>query len=367
MSPDAMGWWYWFGMWVFGVACLVITWWLMLDAFRRKGSATKYTWPAVSVAGLLMQIPAFAVSSEIQESSTGLLSALVGIGGLVLVSIAAITHFSRSSGGGSTWSLRTRDEGSSSRSSTSDRRRTRAPQASVPVAPRSGSPVSRHAGPAPVGVETPKAPAIPASATSARVGAVATSARVGAVPASSGSDGRTIQSEAEPEVGAEVAPTPSSAGAAHTMFDEPAPTMADELGGTAFRSEATIVNEDDPAPTIIDDAATIAEDAEEPVNEPEAPQLVITDGKSSRIIITDRTGSFVVGRDPSKCTLAVDDARASRAHFSITAHDGAYYVQDLGSSNGTFVNGTLVHAERELADGDTVEFGRTVATFRMPS
>lgn len=349
MSPDSMGWWYWFGMWVFGVASIVITWWLLLDAFRRKGSAAKFTWPLLAVAGLLMQIPAFAVATDAQESSTGVIAGLIGIGGLILVSIAAITHFSRSSAGGSTWSLRTRDEGSSSRSSSvADRRHSRAPQASVPVGPAERSGAQRRV-PEPA---TTRAP-VPTPAPSANANA---SARP---PASSvGSDGQTIHGEDQLE-------ERNAVGAA-TVLDEPAPTVVDEPLGAPESVAATIAADAEPAPTIIDDAITIAEDAALD-SDGEAPRLTITDGKSSQVIITERSGPFVVGRDPSRCTLAVDDARASRAHFSITHHDGQYFVQDLGSSNGTFVNGALIPEQRALADGDTIEFGRTVATFRMPS
>ena len=37
MEPEAMRWWYWFGMWIFGITSIVLTWWLFLDAARRQG------------------------------------------------------------------------------------------------------------------------------------------------------------------------------------------------------------------------------------------------------------------------------------------------------------------------------------------
>lgn len=148
-------------------------------------------------------------------------------------------------------------------------------------------------------------------------------------------------------------------------MEEPAPTLVDDEDRTES-DEKTLC--DDVASTIIDEPSTIEDEPSPTLTDDgteSAPRLVITDGRSSRIIITERSGPFVVGRDPGKCSLAVEDSRASRAHFSITEHDGRYFIQDLGSSNGTFVNGALVHEMHPLNAGDTVEFGRTVATFEM--
>ena len=51
--------------------------------------------------------------------------------------------------------------------------------------------------------------------------------------------------------------------------------------------------------------------------------------------------SVVVGRHP-RCDSRVDSPRVSRWHCSLTEVDGALWVQDLGSSNGTWINGRRV-------------------------
>jgi len=50
----------------------------------------------------------------------------------------------------------------------------------------------------------------------------------------------------------------------------------------------------------------------------------------------------------------------SRKHASIEVRDGSYFVQDLGSTNGTFVNGQRLapRTEQALKDGDVIEFGK---------
>lgn len=74
-------------------------------------------------------------------------------------------------------------------------------------------------------------------------------------------------------------------------------------------------------------------------------------------------GEFVVtvGRLPD-CTLTLNDPKVSRNHAEIHPHANGYKVVDLGSTNGTKVNGVKI-GERELADGDQITFGNTPIEF----
>jgi len=64
---------------------------------------------------------------------------------------------------------------------------------------------------------------------------------------------------------------------------------------------------------------------------------------------------FTIGRDPSN-SLSPEDPLLSRRHLVLESRDGAWILRDLGSSNGTFVNGDRV-AERRLAHEDEVRAG----------
>ena len=68
---------------------------------------------------------------------------------------------------------------------------------------------------------------------------------------------------------------------------------------------------------------------------------------------------LVVGRDPD-CGLPFGDGSVSRRHSRIFLANGAVYIEDLGSQNGTFVNGTRLDLARLLRSGDEIRAGDVV-------
>ncbi|MBI1852715.1 MAG: FHA domain-containing protein [Planctomycetes bacterium] len=73
-------------------------------------------------------------------------------------------------------------------------------------------------------------------------------------------------------------------------------------------------------------------------------------------------GETTIGRQ-GPCTIVIADTKISREHARVFVEAGSAYVADLGSSNGTFVNGTRVSAPVRLTTGDRVAVGET--TFRF--
>lgn len=69
---------------------------------------------------------------------------------------------------------------------------------------------------------------------------------------------------------------------------------------------------------------------------------------------------FTIGREPA-CDLTLTDETVSRWHASLTRAAGSWLLDDLGSTNGTRVNGWRVSAPTPVAPGDWVSFG--AATF----
>ncbi|MCE2763799.1 MAG: FHA domain-containing protein [Ilumatobacteraceae bacterium] len=65
--------------------------------------------------------------------------------------------------------------------------------------------------------------------------------------------------------------------------------------------------------------------------------------------------TLVIGRSADNA-IVFDDPNVSRRHAEISATGGGWVVKDLGSTNGTKVNGTIIAGERALRDGDIVSF-----------
>jgi pSer/pThr/pTyr-binding forkhead associated (FHA) protein len=71
----------------------------------------------------------------------------------------------------------------------------------------------------------------------------------------------------------------------------------------------------------------------------------------------------VVGRSED-ADIVLDDSYASDFHFRIGQQDGKIVLSDLGSTNGTYVNGRRVTVPTSLAKGDSVQIGKTIFEVR---
>lgn len=93
-------------------------------------------------------------------------------------------------------------------------------------------------------------------------------------------------------------------------------------------------------------------------------EVVAGNALGSQIEVEDE---FLIGREAEGDGKLADDIEISRHHARITrAPDGDYVIEDLGSTNGTFVNGTQIAAVHRLADGDRIEVGGTTLAVHAP-
>jgi len=69
---------------------------------------------------------------------------------------------------------------------------------------------------------------------------------------------------------------------------------------------------------------------------------------------------WIVGSDPEQCQIHVDRSTVSRRHCALRLREGAYYLEDLDSSNRTFVNDEPIFGEVEVSREDRITLGKSV-------
>lgn len=91
-------------------------------------------------------------------------------------------------------------------------------------------------------------------------------------------------------------------------------------------------------------------------------QLIVQEPEHRRGTTFALDVEMTIGR-AAGCTIVVEDSFVSQVHTRIFESGGTYYLEDLGSTNGTFHNGGPVDAAVVLHRGDTIKIGDTVLEF----
>jgi DNA-binding NtrC family response regulator len=100
------------------------------------------------------------------------------------------------------------------------------------------------------------------------------------------------------------------------------------------------------------------------VNHGEAPAfLLIIDKSGSRSLPLPPHGRLAFGRSED-CDVRVNDTSVSRRHAAVEVAGNGIYVEDLGSHNGTTVNGLVIDERRRLRTGDLIGLGEVNVFFR---
>ncbi len=88
-------------------------------------------------------------------------------------------------------------------------------------------------------------------------------------------------------------------------------------------------------------------------------QFVMRSGPTPGATYSLEGDQLVIGRDSSS-SIAINDAEVSRKHARLNFQGGKYVIEDLGSTNGTFVNGQRLSAPVVLKSGDVVSLGEQI-------
>ena len=88
-------------------------------------------------------------------------------------------------------------------------------------------------------------------------------------------------------------------------------------------------------------------------------QLIMRSGPTPGAAFTLEGDQLTIGRDATN-DIVINDAEVSRRHARLTFQGGKYVLEDLGSTNGTFVNGQRLAGPRVLKAGEVVSFGEQI-------
>jgi len=88
-------------------------------------------------------------------------------------------------------------------------------------------------------------------------------------------------------------------------------------------------------------------------------QFVMRSGPTPGVTFPLEGDQLIIGRDSSN-GVAINDAEISRKHSRLSFQGGKYVLEDLGSTNGTFVNGQRLAGPVVLKPGDVVSLGEQI-------
>jgi hypothetical protein len=115
-----------------------------------------------------------------------------------------------------------------------------------------------------------------------------------------------------------------------------------------------------PLPAAVPSGGGAAPAAPAPIPRREAGprQLVVTAGPLRGTTLPLGASAVLIGRAPS-CTLVLDDDYSSSRHARVYPQDGQWYVEDLGSTNGTFLGRERLSGPTPVRPGTQIRVGQS--------
>jgi pSer/pThr/pTyr-binding forkhead associated (FHA) protein len=92
---------------------------------------------------------------------------------------------------------------------------------------------------------------------------------------------------------------------------------------------------------------------------PQQGRLLRMNGPLQAQVIELPSTVCVLGRDPN-ATVHLEEESVSKQHARLQCEHGRFIIEDLESSNGTFVNGRRIHAATEIHPGDLIRLGSVI-------
>ena len=119
----------------------------------------------------------------------------------------------------------------------------------------------------------------------------------------------------------------------------------------------TVRASDQPQPQELETPPPPSRRGKRPRGEPRV--FVISQGNQAGLSAELAGGVIMIGRG-ADCQLILDDDYVSTRHARVVSSPNGIYVEDLGSTNGTYVNGQRITAPTTITLADTVRIGKTM-------
>jgi len=94
------------------------------------------------------------------------------------------------------------------------------------------------------------------------------------------------------------------------------------------------------------------------------PALELWSERGWERVVTLADASYTIGSDADSADIALTDGTVSRVHAVVERVGATWLVRDLGSRNGTWVNGERLSGQRRLRDGEELLVGRSRLLYR---
>jgi pSer/pThr/pTyr-binding forkhead associated (FHA) protein len=172
--------------------------------------------------------------------------------------------------------------------------------------------------------------------------------------------GMTSSIQAEPIAADSLGAESASRDPGSSIFDSPAPEAAPEATHIGIDFGMPL-EAGSPAPVPVDENA-----ATKVVKKGVEAHLELPPGSANVQSLDLKKSEVVIGRG-KECDVVLNDKKSSRKNAVIARTGNRYVIRDLGSSNGTFVNGEQVTGERELSADDVIRIGEIEFRFAASS
>lgn len=137
---------------------------------------------------------------------------------------------------------------------------------------------------------------------------------------------------------------------------------ADVLVGAISGSGVSAITPAEPAPNVKQPKQARQKKAPKP-RKGQPTQVVLVQGNNAGTAVRLTNETVTLGRG-AECDFPIEDEYISTRHAVFREHEGVWYAEDLGSTNGTFVDGSRIHGPTEVRIGTSVRIGKTTVELR---